>query len=101
VAEDFEDLIRFAWLDATVEHVKEKKRALGLFTEILPAVAFNLMENRQIAFDEGKPVNYQNLKEFVQNFLEDKVGNFRNKPQHNVDPELMAKYTDVEKIGLD
>jgi len=81
VAEVYEDVIKFGWMDCT-EPIKAKKQALGLVTEILPAVAFNLLEDRQIAFDEGKVLNEQNLKEFVQNFLENKVSQFINKPTH-------------------
>ena len=80
VAEVYEDVIKFGWMDCTEEHIKAKKQALGLVTEILPAVAFNLLEDRQIAFDEGKVLTEQALKEFVQNFLENKVSQFINKP---------------------
>lgn len=100
VAEVYEDVIKFGWMDCT-EPIKAKKQALGLVTEILPAVAFNLLEDRQIAFDEGKVLNEQNLKEFVQNFLENKVSQFINKPTHQIDPELLKGYSNVDRITME
>jgi len=53
VAENHEESIKFGYVDVHEQGLGAKRRALGLVTEILPAVAFNLFENRQLAFDES------------------------------------------------
>lgn len=98
VAEKWEDDIKFGWMDTQDPMVAAKKSSIGLVTEILPAIAFNLQEDRQLAFDEGKPITYDNLMIFVQDFKENRVGQFINKASHSIDPKLEASLANVIKI---
>lgn len=42
VAENWEEQVKFGWMDMNEPAVAAKKSSIGLVTEILPAIAFNL-----------------------------------------------------------
>jgi len=101
VADLHENDIKFGYMDINTLGVAAKKKMLGLVTEILPSVAFNLAENRQLAFDESSPVNFQNLNIFINDFKQDRVGSFVNKSMHPIDPELEASLASIDSITRD
>mmetsp|Transcript_25797 Transcript_25797/g.25340 ORF Transcript_25797/g.25340 Transcript_25797/m.25340 type:complete len:275 (-) Transcript_25797:66-890(-) len=94
VARDFEDHIKFVWLDGTEEVNKQRKRKIGLVTEILPSLAFNLADGRIYPYLEGKPITRESIAEFVTEFLENKHS-VKNVPDYKPDIELEKKYKDT------
>lgn len=98
VADIFENQVKFVWVDGTDPIMKQKKRALGLVTEILPAVAFNLLEDRTLPFDEAKPLTYDNLLGFVRDYVEHRVVSRRNKPEKLGNKELEEAYRNTPRL---
>ena len=98
VAAIFEDEIKFVWLDGTEETNRKRKRALGLVTENLPGVAFNLLDARTVPFDEATELNKENLISFVYDFLDHKLGSKNNPAVHSIDPEYETLYKDTPKL---
>jgi hypothetical protein len=72
-ARDFEKIINFVWMEGTTEVSKEKRKSVGLVTEKLPAMAFNLLDGRVFPFDESKNITLKAIKHFCANFLENKL----------------------------
>lgn len=77
---------------------KQRKRKLGLVTEILPAMSFNLLDERIIPFDEGKDITFDNISLYVSEFLENKLESIRNKPKRSTDTELRKSYKDTPPL---
>ena len=73
VARDYEKMINFVWMDGTTETSKEKRKTVGLVTENLPAMAFNLLDGRVFPYDESKNITLKGIKYFCANFLENKL----------------------------
>ena len=66
-------MINFVWMDGTTETSKEKRKTVGLVTENLPAMAFNLLDGRVFPYDESKNITLKGIKYFCANFLENKL----------------------------
>jgi hypothetical protein len=98
VAAMFEDKIKFGWLDGTESTNRKRKRALGLVTEKLPGVAFNLLDARTVPFDEATELSKENLISFVHDFLDHKLESRNNPAVHTVDPEFESLYKDTPKL---
>ena len=75
-ASKFEDIIKFVWLNGTNPEYIEKKKRLGLITEILPSIAFNSRNSVNYPFPEGKEINEANLDAFVQDYLDKKTNKY-------------------------
>jgi len=99
VARDFEDQVKFVWMDGSSPTNKARKKDLGLTTEILPSLAFNLNDKRIFPFDENKPLTKDSVARFVQDFLENKLVPGTKKTTQ-ADPEFEEIYKDTPKLKL-
>ncbi|OMJ91361.1 hypothetical protein SteCoe_6157 [Stentor coeruleus] len=71
-ARKFEGKIRYSWLDASKPENLEKRRRLGLVTEILPGIAFNSRNQIAYSFPEGMEFIEKNIDNFVQGYIDGK-----------------------------
>lgn len=92
VAEIFEDQVKFVWMDGVEQ--KKNMKGLGLLENVLPSIAFNLNENRQLSYDQKLPITRDNLHAFVQAFLEGKRDALNSKESSNSEVDGAYKYTD-------
>ena len=74
------------WLDGSTEENKARKRKIGLVTEILPSMAFNLLDGRIISFDESAELTQESIAAFAADFLDGKLKSTGKKPTWKVDP---------------
>mmetsp|Transcript_16906 Transcript_16906/g.30271 ORF Transcript_16906/g.30271 Transcript_16906/m.30271 type:complete len:534 (+) Transcript_16906:14256-15857(+) len=94
VAEIFEDQVKFVWMYGHEQ--KKTMRSLGLLEEVYPSVAFNLNENRQLAFDQKLPITRDNLHAFVQAFIEGKRDALNTEKGKN--SEIEQAYRDTVQL---
>lgn len=71
-ARNFDDKVKFTWADGTSEEYLLKRRKLGLVTEILPSIAFNLGTKDIYPYPESEEITEEKLEKFVQGFLDGK-----------------------------
>jgi hypothetical protein len=96
VAEIFEDSVKFVWMNGNDPSVKFRMKSLGLIDDKLPAIAFNLLEARQLSFDQRLPVNRDNIHTFVQSYVEGKRDSLNSKAPQNSEMENL--YTNTPQV---
>ena len=72
VARNFQDKVTFTWVDGTSPDYVLKRRKLGLVTDFLPGIAFNLGSREIYPYSESKSITEENLDKFVQGFIDGK-----------------------------
>ena len=70
---DFNQHIHFVWMDGNKPISQEKRKSIGLVTNKLPAMGFNLLDGRVFPFDENKEITLKSIQHFCANFLENKL----------------------------
>jgi hypothetical protein len=93
VAEIFEDSVKFVWMDGKDLSIKNRMKSLGLLEDKLPSIAFNLLEARQLSFDQRLPVTRDNVHAFVQSYVEGKRDTLNSKASENSEIERLYKDT--------
>lgn len=102
VASVHEDKIKFVWVDGTTDLNKKRRKALGLVTEILPSVAFNLLENRVLPFNESKPLNYKTLMDFIDEFLRNQAKSVvHSSLAPMVNPKIESSFNETPMLSLE
>lgn len=71
-ARDFENDVKFVYLDGNEPVNIQRRRKLGLITDMLPSLAFNLADGRVYPHDESKEITKESILSFVTEFLEHK-----------------------------
>lgn len=100
-ARKFEGKVRYSWLDASKPDYIEKRRRLGLVTEILPSLAFNSRNQISYPFPEGMEFNEKNIDNFVQGYIDGKKSNlptFYTPKDINLSSCKSLKYDDFEDL---
>jgi Thioredoxin-like domain len=83
VARQFEGVVNFVWIDGTKPEYSRKKNNLGLFTEILPALAFNSQSKGNYAYPEGSEITEKAISVFVQDHLDKKPSKYKDEYIYN------------------
>ncbi|OMJ85946.1 hypothetical protein SteCoe_12649 [Stentor coeruleus] len=100
-ARKFEGKIRYSWLDATKPDYIEKRRRLGLVTEILPSIAFNVRNQIIYPYPEGMEFIEKNIDTFAQGYIDGKKSNqptFYTPKDINLLSCKNLKYDDFEDV---
>mmetsp|Transcript_14439 Transcript_14439/g.14484 ORF Transcript_14439/g.14484 Transcript_14439/m.14484 type:complete len:349 (+) Transcript_14439:603-1649(+) len=100
VARDFDEDIKFVWMDGTDPMIKQRKKKLGLVTEILPSMAFNVLDDRILPYKEGQPITESSIRLFVSDFIENRLSS-KNIADIRPNPELESKYSDTPIVTMD
>jgi hypothetical protein len=82
-ARKFEGKVKYVWLNATNPEYIEKKKRLGLSTEILPAVSFNSRNFVNYPMTEGVEISEKQIDNFVQGYIDGKKNNYSGKYEFN------------------
>jgi Thioredoxin-like domain len=72
VSRNYIDKVKFVWVDGTKPDVIIKRKKLGLVSDKLPSVAFNLGSYDISPFPESKEITEERLDYFVKSFLDGK-----------------------------
>lgn len=100
-ARDFQEQIKFVWMDGNKQISKDKRKAVGLVADTLPAMAFNLLDGRVFPFDENKVINLKAIQYFCVNFLENKLREGPRKKAKGKNFELEEKLSRTLSVKLD
>ena len=82
-ARKFAGDIKYVWVNATNPNFIDKRLKLGLNTEILPSLAFNLKNMINYPMEEGIEIIEKNIDSFVQGFVDGKKNNYPESFQFN------------------
>ena len=88
-------------MDGAKPENNEKKKSVGILTDVLPAMAFNLIDTRVFPFDYTKEINSENLKKFIFDFLNNKLKPGAKQTMRQQNPEIEEKYKDTPYISAD
>jgi hypothetical protein len=98
VAEEFYEILRFVFVDSSVEGIKERKKEIGLSPDIPVGIAFNLAADVTLVYPEGKPITIDSLAQFVRDW---KSGTLKPKrPEMKKSDLLDAAFADVKPIVM-
>lgn len=100
-ARDFNQHIHFVWMDGNKPISQGKRKSVGLVTDNLPAMAFNLLDGRVFPFDENKEITLKSIQHFCVNFLENKLKEGPKKTSKGRNPEIEGKFGNTKGIKAD
>jgi Thioredoxin-like domain/Thioredoxin len=99
VARDHPD-IKFVWMDGSTQTNIEKRKAVGLVNDILPAVAFNLYGEGIFPYDDTKPITVEGLNKFIHDYASNSLKPGPNKSRRVVNKELEEKFKDTALLYM-
>ncbi|OMJ95175.1 hypothetical protein SteCoe_1551 [Stentor coeruleus] len=101
IARDSYGDIGYLWMDGKQPNNAEKKRAVGIITDKLPALAFNLLDGRVFPFDETKEITKKSISIFIENFRNNKLESGAHKGLRTKSGELENKYKNTPYLKYD
>lgn len=101
IARDSHRDIGYLWMDGKQPGNVEKKRAVGIITDKLPALAFNLLDGRVFPFDENKEITKKSIGIFIENFRNNKLESGAHKGLRMKSGELETKFKNTPYLKYD
>ena len=92
---DYVDAVKIVWMDGATPANAEKRRSVGLVNDILPAMAFNLLDGRLFPYDDTKEITIPGIRVFIRDFLQNKLKSGPNKSIISAAQEFDDKFKDT------
>ena len=95
---DYANAVKIAWMDGADPANAERKRAIGLVNDVLPALAFNMVDGRLFPFDDTKEITIHSIQMFIRDFLMNKLKSGPNKSRNPVAQQFEDKFKDTAYV---